>query len=549
MTDDLSTDTQYLRALAACIEGADLTALPTDLSTDTPFLRALASVVSGVALKINAGALLAAAPVYYARSRMWKNKGSDTAANRRTLVSPDRLGVNINDTGYFLTVAQELDLDATASWDDPQYATAANRAGKDFYIYACQPVSGSTPIILLSAASTFPSGYNANTSRKVGQFHCECVAVGTITGHALTGYLAGDILPRSIQDLIHRPKSGFISGMVWGGITDFDTLNYAPIWKAIYMASGTGANVASIFGAATSTTRDWNAFVSDFGLIGCRMMRDYEFQVLATGVEEEVNITGSVNPTTAGGHISTTGRRMISNIGSEDDAGVWWQWLDEQSYRFDPDGSVSAASKTITAYHVASPGGNPIYAKFLATGEPYLCCNMATYAVDKWITFGTDYKILIKHDADAATGSSQIYLDEDATQPGRILTSLARGKSCFVPSNNPAFALQLTYNAAPATPGVALYFDDGAERLEFTSPTAANGTIDLGLLGGPAWAYYNLPGTVGSLYKQGAYGDVKLLGGGCWNSAANAGSRARYAYYYRWITSSYVGGRFVAEPQ
>lgn len=109
MTDDLSTDTQYLRALAACIEGADLTALPTDLSTDTPFLRALASVVSGVALKINAGALLAAAPVYYARSRMWKNKGSDTAANRRTLVSPDRLGVNIKDKAELKKAAAVAD--------------------------------------------------------------------------------------------------------------------------------------------------------------------------------------------------------------------------------------------------------------------------------------------------------------------------------------------------------------------------------------------------------------------------------------------------------
>ena len=497
------------------------------------------------------GALLAYGPVYYERSRMWKNKGSDSAANRRTLVSPDRIAININNVGYEKVVEQELDLNVAASWDTitgTNYTTAANRAGVTFCVYACQPVSGSVPIFLLSAASTFPAGYTALTSRKIAIFHCVCLDVGTIAGHSLTGYLTGDILPRSIQDLIHRPKVGFISGVVWGGPTDFDSLNYAPIWKAIYMASGTGASVASVFGAAVSVTRDWNAFVSDFGLIGCRMMRDYEFQVLATGIEEEVNITGSANPTTTGGHISTTSRRMISNIGSEDDAGVWWQWLDEQSYRFDPDGSVSAAAKTIIAYHVASPGGNPIYAKFLANGEPYLCCNMATDAVDKWLTLGTDYKILIKHDPDAATGSSQIYLDEDATQPSRILVNMARAKSAYAQSNNPSFALQLTHNANAATTGVALYFDDGAdERLEFISPTSANGTIDLSLLGGATWSYYNLAGTVGALYRQGAYGDAKLLGGGDWSNAASTGSRARSAYRSRWDAGSNVGGRFVAE--
>lgn len=475
--------------------------------------------------------------------------GGTTGADRYLLIVPE-MRLAIGGLGFY-NHEVELDLSDESAWDSvaTDYRIAANRAGQTFRLYACWPAAGRVPVFLCSANASAPAGYTTSNSRKIGMFHCLCVAVGTISGHALSGYLAGDILPRSIQDLLHRPKTGFISGVVWGGKTDFDTLNYAPVWKAIYMASGTGASVASVFGAAASVSRDWNSFVSDFGLIGCRMMRDYEFQILATGIEEEVNITGSANPTTTGGHVSTTGRRMISNIGSEDDCGVWWQWLDEQGYRFDPDGSVAAASKTITAYHVASPGGNPIYAKFLANGEPYLCCNMATDTVDKWLTIGTDYKVLIKHDADAATGSSQIYLDEDATQPGRILVNMARAKSAYVQSNNPTFALQLTHNVNAATAGVALYFDDGSdERLEFTSPTAANGTIDLALLGGATWAYYNLPGAAGSLYRQGAYGDVKLLGGGSWDLAAAVGSRARFASSYRGYAHSNIGGRFVAEP-
>lgn len=333
---DRSTDTQYLRDLAACIEGADLTALPTDLSTDTPFLRALASVVSGNALKINAGALLAAAPVYYERSRMWKNKGSDSAANRRTLVSPDQLGVNIDGQGYFLPAAVELDLNVAASWDTQtptDYAVAANRAGKDFYIYACQPESGSVPILKISAAATFPSGYDANSSRKIGGFHCECVDVGTISGHPLTGYLAGDIIPRSIQDLKHRPYGRFLPGFAWGGPTDFDSLNYAPLWASIYPLSGTGATIASVFGAAATVSRNFYDFADDLKNIGARMMTDWEFAQLHSGTPEETNIYGSANPTTVGGHVDTASRRIVSNIGLEDMSGVWWTWLqDRQSY-------------------------------------------------------------------------------------------------------------------------------------------------------------------------------------------------------------------------
>jgi hypothetical protein len=284
--------------------------------------------VSGaVALHIiTPGAHLAYAPAHYARSNMWCSVGLVNAADRRSVKTPNRVTVNINEIGYEQVGSLIFDLDLPASWDTiagTDYSIAANRAGKNFYIYACQPVSGNVPVFVISAAKTFPSGYNAVNSRRVSQFHCLCLSAGVIAGHQLTGLITGDILPRSFQDLEHRPKAGFIDGIVWGGVTDFDILNYAPIWKAIYMASGTGTNTASIFGAATSTTRDWNAFVDDFGKIGCRIMDDAEFQILCAGVEEEVNVAGSTNPITTGGHVSTTGRRHLSNIGSEDDVGVW----------------------------------------------------------------------------------------------------------------------------------------------------------------------------------------------------------------------------------
>lgn len=496
---------------------------------------------------------LASLPAHYERSRMWKNKDSSSEVGRRTLVSPDFLTVNVNDVGYVKRTEQELDLNVAATWDTvagTDYSIPANRAGKDFFVYACQPTSGTEPKFVISAASTFPDGYSALTSRKIAQFHCECLDVGTIVGHTLTGYLTGDILPRSIQDLKHRPNGNreFKNGFVWGGVTDFDSLNYAPVWKAIYMASGTGINMASVFGGVTKVSYDWNQFVNDFGLIGCRMMTDEEFQALCTGIEEEVNISGSESPITTGGHKSTTDRRMISNIGSEDDAGVWWQWLSDQSFRVDFDGSVVAASKTATVVHNATPGGNPVYVDYMADGSPYLCCNMATTQQDKWIVFGSTYSVLIKHVSTIPGTAVQVYLDEDATQPARLLAVMGRAKNSYIQGYpNTAFQLQITHSANAATLGKAIYFDDGSDqRLEFISPTEQNGVIDM-VLDAIAWGYYNLPEAKGSLYRQGSYGDVKLLAGGSWSHAAYAGSRARLATYYRWGTPASIGGRPVAD--
>ena len=276
---------------------------------------------------------------YYSRNRMWKNKGSDTAANRRTLVSPSHMLVNIGGAGahaYEREAALEMDLNESWVWDTQtpdDYTVAANRAGKDFYIYACIPGSGFSPILVLSAATTYPAGYTADNSRKIGGFHCECADVGTISGHPLTGYLAGDIIPRSIQDLKHRPYGRFLPGFAWGGPTDFDSLNYAPLWASIYHLSGTGASIASVFGAAATVSRNFYDFADDLKNIGARMMTDWEFAQLHSGTPEETNIFGSGNPTTVGGHVDTNSRRIISKIGLEDMSGVWLTWLqDRQSY-------------------------------------------------------------------------------------------------------------------------------------------------------------------------------------------------------------------------
>ena len=485
-------------------------------------------------------------PIHYERSQLWANGGAGSAALRRSLVSPAYMAVAVDDVFYYQSAAQTLDLDAAASWDTQtptDYAVAANRAGVQFYVYAVPPSTGVIPKLICSAAATYPDGYTADNSRKIASFHCICLSVGTIASHGLTGYITGDIIPRSVQDILHRPAPGFMPGMVWAGVTDFDTRLGPAIWVQIYLTSGTGANTASAFGGTISDNRIWNDFVDDFAAIGCRMLTDEEFSTIALGSNEETNIAGSADPVTTGGHVDTASRRMVSHIGCEDCCGAMWQWLSDQSYRYDADGSVVAGSQTATITYVASLEGAPVYLK--SAGPEYVL--VADIADDVWITVGS-HKFLIFADADPSIGGVKVYFDDDGTQPNRLYAAVPSGKNAMLRTTHRDYSLIVAYHATPASVGVELRYDNVTHnRLEAINASGVNATIDLAIAG-IAWAYYDLPGAKGSLYRQGTYGDVKLRAGGHWTYGANAGSRCRAAADYRWTTSSSIGGRGCADP-
>jgi hypothetical protein len=269
--------------------------------------------------------VVAALPAHYQRDVPWTAKGAVSAAARRTIVSPSAMTINIGQRGYRLGSGVELDLAAAASWDDltTDWTAAANRAGRDFYLYACQQ-PGSRPRILCSANATVPVGHNAETARKVGGFHCLCAAAGEIAGHPMSGYLAGDIVPASVWDLRHRPVCS-PEGMV------YDPLS--AIWVDIYLMSGTGPASASACGATITVNRTWLDLVDDLAAAGKRLPTDSEFQIFAAGSNERTNIAGSVSPGITGGYLDTAGRRMISHIGVESACGVVYQWLQDQSFQ------------------------------------------------------------------------------------------------------------------------------------------------------------------------------------------------------------------------
>lgn len=305
-------------------------------ATNTTQIATTAFVTTAVANADSTMSIIAATPNYYARDALF------TTA-KTTLTTPATLMVNINNVGYALRSARTINLALTASWDSNSttYATAANRAGRDFYIYVCVPTSGTVPTIVLSVNSTVPSGYTATNSRKIGGFHCLCVDVGTISGHTLSGYVAGNILPASVWDLLHRPKCD-PEGMAYNAGTD--------MWNMIYLASWTGTTAAntlklvSKYGAVTADGESaekfhWYKFADTMSQQNMRLPFHREFMHYARGSNQGTAIKGAADANTTGGHVDTAGRRMISNDGLEDCCGFLTQWLEDT-------GSASSGSWT-----------------------------------------------------------------------------------------------------------------------------------------------------------------------------------------------------------
>lgn len=232
-------------------------------------------------------------------------------SNKTSIVIPKNMRININGEAYISTHNVTLNTSILGE----------NLAGKDVYIYALVG-SGTEPDFVLSLNSTVPTGYTAENSRKIGGFHCLCKDVGIIEGHALSGYVAGDILPATRWDLEHRPK-GSPEGFAYEELTD--------CWIAIYLPSWDGTKLVSVYNgviADGSSAKKWHgeAFYEQFVKQGMRLVWRHEFQMGAKGSNEQTNIQGSSDPNTTGGHVDTAGRRMISNIGLEDCCGVLWQF-------------------------------------------------------------------------------------------------------------------------------------------------------------------------------------------------------------------------------
>lgn len=227
--------------------------------------------------------------------------------------------------------------------------TAANldtgtafEAGTDYYVYVCDTQNNDDgERYYISKNATYPQGWNAANSRKIGGFHygkCRKVddngqpvnTAGTRFGSGWESAIYDGIVPRSVWTLGHRPKCS-PEGMVYlGGGT----------WVDIYLNSDDGEyGLLSECGATPMTgTEDmsWYTFVERLQKSGKRMPNYAEFCAYAFGSPAGLGSSNdnAWSATTNNGR-TTTGKvaKAVSAIGVRDAVGLVWEWLDEITTR------------------------------------------------------------------------------------------------------------------------------------------------------------------------------------------------------------------------
>ena len=283
-----------------------------------------------------------------------------SGANELTLV--DNCVIAVGGAGIFKTANTLL---TAANLD----VGSAFTVGSDYYVYICDPrVDSADEQYVISLNSTYPSGWNASNSRKIGGFHygrCRKVdgnlqpvnSSGVIFGTGWESAVSNGIVPRSVWTLGHRPKCN-PEGMVYmGGGT----------WIDIYLNSDDGAKgLKSEYNCAPMTGTEgmnWYNFVERLAKSGKRLPNYAEFVAYAFGSPAGLDgaNTNAWSATTNTGR-GTTGSvvNAVSAIGCVDAVGRVWEWLDELITR--------AEHAKNTTYHASEAWGWDLTTP-LKTGE------------------------------------------------------------------------------------------------------------------------------------------------------------------------------------
>jgi len=265
-----------------------------------------------------------------------------------TLNLPDGM-VNIggNGKGYMMSAKTDFDPVLAANRDSSFTALAV---GDDIYIYATQYASGTAKIVC-SKNSTFPTGYTATNSRKIGGVHFARVRVVDSAGTPIDGASAvygadvttpweanvtnGAIVPNSCWDLINRPTCD-PTGMVKAG-------NF---WVDIYLAS---ANIAPVVTNGKLSAGTSQSVYGGTPLTGTEGLNQYNFNELAKRTGKRLLSLNEWHQVAEGSpqgndadnvnaHSATTNTaraatgsvvNAISGSNAVDCVGNVWEWLDE----------------------------------------------------------------------------------------------------------------------------------------------------------------------------------------------------------------------------
>ena len=228
---------------------------------------------------------------------------SPTLPKTKIYMTGEGLSVKLNDKWWVLDTPQDLFIVSILD-------TGSITPGEDYYFYICDN-NGSVDF-KVSTSSTYPSGYTADTSYKLGGFHTLCANVGTISGHSYSGFVAGDILKDSVWDLRHRPKCEP------AGMTFVEDVH---LWCDIYL----NLNGISVFGALYSK---WNWVDADGDVHSYKKRLMTHFEGVHISKDSSFGTACfTIPPTNTGGNIDSASRRVISGSGVEDITTTASQWL------------------------------------------------------------------------------------------------------------------------------------------------------------------------------------------------------------------------------
>jgi len=275
-------------------------------------------------------------PLFLTEPVQLLNEPFVVASNKRKITIKGGTRLKLGDDIFY--TQQDIELNLPGILD-----TGSIENGKDYCLYLIHGGNGLD--VKASLSETAPDGLSPVNVKKFGGLHSLCADAGTnltftIGGvsklsseHPLHGYVAGDILPKSVWCLNHLPHSK-PNGMVY-----IDSLDF---WCDIYLQSGSGANTKSEYGENSPTSskgritrnRQIGDFVEDMFCVNKALLSDEEFAAAALGSNEKTTFAGAseAGATTngAGGRVDTAGRRMISIYGCEEMCGSLWQFLRDQ---------------------------------------------------------------------------------------------------------------------------------------------------------------------------------------------------------------------------
>lgn len=234
--------------------------------------------------------------------------------------------------------------------------------GTDYSVYICDPTSGDDTVdedevYKISASSTYPSGYTASNSRKIGGFHYGVVrkvndngnpvnASGAESGSGWQSNVYNGIIPNSVWTLLHRPKCD-PTGMVYIG---------NGLWGDIYIASDDGdQGLQSAYGENPITGTEgltWYIANERARRVGKRLPTYAEFCQAAFGSPEGQD----GNNTYAWSATGNTARAKtgavtyaVSAVNIRDLVGNVWKWADE--FCLDPTATAWAWQDVLGAGH------------------------------------------------------------------------------------------------------------------------------------------------------------------------------------------------------